>query len=159
MGKTQQRANIRGPLFVRLIARLERNPSGCWVWQGPKNSDGYGTIGAGGRRGKGVYCHRLMWSLVHGPIPDGMCVLHRCDVPACVNPDHLFLGTIKDNNYDMLRKGRGRPLGRTIIDQERVGLIRERHARGDSARDIAASLGISHRATLDVISRRTWQWL
>lgn len=56
--------------------------------------------------GKSKYAHRLMWEEVNGPIPHGMCVLHRCDNPPCIRPDHLFLGTKADNVRDMIAKGR-----------------------------------------------------
>lgn len=78
--------------------------TGCWLWCGTLNQNGYGKIL---RRVHGeVSAHRLFWTAHRGPIPDGLWVLHRCDTPACVNPAHLFLGTIQDNTYDMIAKGR-----------------------------------------------------
>ena len=77
--------------------------SGCWLWEGCVNDDGYGRIGSRGHR---YIAHRLSWILHRGAIPSGMCVLHKCDTPACVNPDHLFLGTRHDNARDMVRKSR-----------------------------------------------------
>lgn len=79
--------------------------TGCWVWQGPLNSSGYGRFLSDGKK---VYAHRAMWEFAHGrPIPKGMLVCHRCDRPRCVNPYHLFLGTARDNIQDMWQKGRG----------------------------------------------------
>lgn len=72
--------------------------SGCWLWEGYVRS-GYGRL-----RQKSV--HRLAWEDANGPIPNGMSVLHRCDVRLCCNPDHLFVGTNADNNRDMSSKGR-----------------------------------------------------
>jgi hypothetical protein len=66
---------------------------------------GYRRIGWGGRK---VLAHRIAWELAYGPVPDGMCVLHHCDVPRCVRPDHLWIGTQLDNMADMKAKGRGR---------------------------------------------------
>lgn len=76
----------------------------CWLWTGVIGAHGYGVFGGKKTRGR---AHRLMWERVNGPIPDGLNVCHRCDNPPCVNPAHLFLGTVKDNAQDMMRKGRG----------------------------------------------------
>lgn len=87
--------------FWRWVHRTEF----CWEWIGLKNPSGYGEF-----RVDGIHwlAHRYSWWLHRGPIPDGLCVLHRCDFPPCVNPDHLWLGTRTDNHADMIRKGRNR---------------------------------------------------
>ena len=97
------------PLQARFEAMVSRadGPDQCHLWTGSTTGPGYGQIG-GGKKGVVLLAHRVAWELAHGPIPDGMCVLHKCDVRACVNPTHLFLGTKKDNTHDMLRKGRDR---------------------------------------------------
>lgn len=77
---------------------------GCWVWQGSFNPNGYGQFSYNGVNGS----HRISWMLKNGQIPLRMHVLHRCDNPNCVNPDHLFIGKCVDNTRDMIRKGRGR---------------------------------------------------
>ena len=93
-----------------LAERFERHyipepNSGCWLWTATGDRDGYGFIAADRSR-KMLGAHRVSYELHHGTIPDGMLVCHKCDVPGCVNPDHLFLGTNKDNSDDRDRKGR-----------------------------------------------------
>lgn len=79
--------------------------SGCWLWLGSWDKHGYGkTPGTDGSR----KAHRVYFQHHNGPIPNGLSVCHRCDTPACVNPDHLFLGDAKTNAADMKAKGRGR---------------------------------------------------
>lgn len=81
----------------------------CWVWGGHRNKQGYGRKAFGSKRKgtyRGYYVHRLAWEWVNGPIPEGMCVCHRCDNPPCVNPAHLFLGTNLDNVRDREAKHR-----------------------------------------------------
>jgi len=84
--------------------------SGCWLWNGGWNVRGYGKCS---RHGKvWAYAHRLFYTHFVGPIPDGACVMHKCDTPPCCNPDHLILGTRHENTLDMWIKGRARPGGR-----------------------------------------------
>ena len=79
-------------------------PSGCWEWTGGRWPRGYGKV----RHGPGAQLrvHCAAWALTNGPIPAGMSVLHRCDNPPCFNPEHLFLGTQRDNVHDAINKGR-----------------------------------------------------
>jgi len=79
---------------------------GCWLWQGYKNPKGYGLIST--KRGsRPLQTHRVSYEIHFGPIPDGKWVLHKCDNMQCVRPDHLFLGTPKENTHDMMEKERG----------------------------------------------------
>jgi len=82
--------------------------SGCWFWMKSTARDGYGLVSIG--HGKRVIAHRFSWELHNGqPIPDKMLVCHRCDIPNCVNPDHLFLGDHSDNFVDAVKKSRVDP--------------------------------------------------
>lgn len=103
-----ERRNVLQALAERLQRRLVVGANGCIEWTGARTASGYGRIGRG-RRGEGwTHAHRAAWEVAHGPIPEGLCVLHRCDNPPCCNPEHLFLGSLEDNSRDMVTKGRGR---------------------------------------------------
>ncbi len=94
----------------------------CWVFRGPPNPKGYGSFRYGST---GWRAHRLAWHLAKGPIPEGLLVCHTCDVRICCNPDHLFLGTVHDNNRDKAEKGRsnGGLVGVTLLMRQRKKLL------------------------------------
>lgn len=106
--------------------RLMEDPNGCWLWQGSiRTGRKYGTVGF---RSKIYLAHRLSWKLAFGEVPESLCVCHICDVPACVRPDHLFLGTHQENMRDMMAKGRQRSVTGDAHYSRREP---ERLARGD----------------------------
>jgi hypothetical protein len=89
---------------ARFYPRIELIPEcGCWIWTGNWDKDGYGNLFI---KRKKYLAHRLSWELHKGIIPIGMFVLHRCDTPSCVNPNHLFIGTRRDNIADCVKKDR-----------------------------------------------------
>lgn len=98
------------PILIRLLNKIVINEkTDCWEWQGGTNNIGYGLI----RDEHGMRTvHRVSYEQHKGPIPYGMCVLHDCDNPVCANPNHLKVGTHKDNTQDMIRKGRDNYFGK-----------------------------------------------
>jgi len=131
-----------------------RGPDECWGWLGSFDRGGYGRFDSKG-------AHRVSHSLNVGAIPDGMCVLHRCDNPACVNPKHLFLGTCKDNVVDMVSKGRNAKttgednFGAKLTNQQ-VLAIRE---DGRTNATIAAEYMAGVVAIRNIKTRRKWKSL
>jgi hypothetical protein len=92
----------------------------CWIWTGSRRMSGYGELRIRRRYKNPMLATRLSWELHYGTIPHGLCVLHECDNPACINPEHLFLGTVADNNHDKTRKGR-QARGARLIARCRIG--------------------------------------
>jgi hypothetical protein len=89
--------------YERFMAKVSLSEHGCWLWTGAKTRDGYGKLEVHGRT---VYAHRLAYEHWYEPIEDGLRILHKCDTPECVNPDHLQTGTQADNIADMYAKNR-----------------------------------------------------
>ena len=166
---------IRGQRIIPPIERIQSgveidSDTGCWVWQGAKKGKymqyGHLTVGSrtdGSRRT--MSAHRYSYEIYNGKIPNGLFVLHKCDNPPCVNPDHLFLGTHQDNVDDREKKGRNNTSGislsgedhpYSILTLDNVGYIRRSCLkRGDITR-IAKELGVNRKTISDVVNFKTW---
>ncbi len=123
---------------------------------------GHGLFRWDGRVGR---AHRFSWEIHCGAIPGGLCVLHRCDNPPCVNPEHLWLGTKADNNDDCRAKGRassassprfGVKNGRSKLTPEKVAAAMTRHLAGETMLSIALSYGVDKSAIWQALRGRTW---
>jgi len=163
------------PIDPRFWAKVDKTGD-CWIWTAAaakRRNATYGHIWDSTIR-KVDRAHRVSWRLAYGPIPPGMQVLHRCDTPLCVRPDHLFLGTQIDNIADMDRKGRRRNLfgddhparrpgarigernGRALLSATDIPAIRTLYAHGLLCREIAAFYGVKYATIYGVISRKNW---
>lgn len=146
---------------IRFEAKFIQDPSGCWIWTAARHKFGYGVHGLDN---KAVLAHRRAWELYRGPIPAGLWVLHHCDVPACVNPDHLFVGTQTENNADMDRKGRrrhgvlaGEAHGRALVTEDQVRDIRRLSAEGVSYKTLAERYGLAKTSVSHIVKRVNWR--
>lgn len=129
----------------------EVEPSGCWLWQGaPTGNNGYGQVTIGGIKHA---VHRLMYRLAHGPIPEGMDVMHSCDTPLCINPAHLSAGTHDDNMADMRNKGRSA----TKLTAHQVRDIRTWIAAGKSNVYLGRVFGVSASTISRIRTGEGWQ--
>lgn len=116
-----------------------RKGEGCWEWTGTLDPKGYGVFSARWSATTRRGTHRISWEIHNGPVPEGLCVCHRCDNPCCVRPDHLFLGTPADNSRDAAIKGR---MSRKLT-RENVAEIRALAARGIPLVTIAGMYEVS----------------
>lgn len=130
---------------------------GCWLWTGGVQSKGYGTFSFDDTP---FYAHRFSYELHKGAIPSGMCVCHHCDTPRCVNPEHLFLGTPKDNSVDMAAKGRSVSGDRchwARLTSSQVIELRSLFATGQwTGKQLAERYGISPTHVYACAHRRFW---
>ncbi len=150
------------PTLAERLAERTISDGECIIWQGATAGKfKYGQIKVNGRM---RYCHRLSYQLNKGDIPAGMLVMHTCDRPACINPEHLVLGTQKNNMDDMRLKGRepsnkGEQNGRSILTAADVDEIRstyKRYCRKFGAPPLAKRYGVGTQAILDIIRGKNW---
>lgn len=159
--------------YVSFPVRFERSyipepNSGCWLWLGSER--GAFKYGAIRKDGKLIPAHRASYEMAHGPLQQGLCVLHKCDTPACVNPDHLFAGTLADNVADAVAKkrhshgarhgrakvrpARGAANGNSRLTPEIVEWIRESTY---PQRLIGRLCGVSQTTVHNIKARKHWK--
>lgn len=145
-------------LMNKLMSNTIKQPTGCWEWQKSKNKNGYGQI----RLGKTmVRTHRLSYQLFKGPIPVKMHVCHSCDNPSCINPDHLWVGTQKDNMKDMVNKGRSKGVNlgsknpKSKLTEQQILEIRELIGT-IPVKEIAKKYNIGDIVIYNIKNRRLW---
>lgn len=144
--------------------------SGCWEWRGVRSAAGYGYTST---RPK-LLAHRFSWTLAHGAGPGDLFVCHRCDNPGCVRPDHLFLGTVRDNAADMRHKGRsamgdrngtrrrpdtiarGEGRAHAKLTETDVRRIRSAVAEGETTKAVADRYGVSFGLVAGIVRRERW---
>lgn len=136
------------------------SPDACWLWTGYVREHGYGCFRL---KGKEYKAHRVSYFLEHGRIDNDRLVLHHCDVRACVNPSHLFIGTPKDNSQDAVRKGRNTRLfgernGKTKLTRESVLAIRQMCRKGGVyQKTVAKRFGVSEATVSYIVNGGRWK--
>lgn len=141
------------------IDRIEIDPvTGCHNWTGRPGQDGYGKLK---RNGKYWRAHRWFYAQKNGPIPDGLLVCHSCDNRLCVNHEHLFLGTAKDNARDCIAKGRKPAMRGTKNGHAKLDELAVLHIRDCDwpYAELVSRFGVSPPTVCDIRTRRTWAWL
>jgi hypothetical protein len=147
---------------ARIFNRIQKAASGCWLYTGGISSSGYGIVSI---KNRSVHVHRLAYSLKCGPIPEATCVLHRCDIRRCINPDHLFLGSLADNNRDCMDKGRtadrrGEKNTGAKFTPKRVARVRRAYGTGRfSQRTVGEMFGISQQQVSSIVRGQAWPHL
>lgn len=143
------------PPEVRLWAKVDKSGD-CWVWTGHRTR-GYGKLTV--KKGVYITVHRLSWEITNGPIPPGMCVLHKCDNRVCVRPDHLFLGTKAQNNRDRTAKARqawGERHGMHKLTLDDVEEVRRMYSAGVHKAVIASRFGVVRGTIGHILKGTTW---
>lgn len=155
---TRRRTRPALERFMGKVSMLPDQP-GCWLWMGACAVNGYGHFALDASQpARPILSHRASWLLHNGPIPDGLCVLHKCDVRQCVRPDHLFLGTRTDNMRDASKKARlayGERHVNTPLTSEQVRQILVSNA---PLVRLAEQFSVSARTIDNIKSGRTWKY-
>lgn len=150
-----------GNLISRLDKKTFYSPDGCWYWTGIVDHKGYGMIRFDGPKGFWKKAHRVSYEAYKGQIPEGLLVCHSCDNRRCINPDHLWLGTNKDNINDRDRKGRGADHSgennsQAKITREQVEIIKSLSGKKTQS-EIGAMFGIAQCSVSAIVRDKRWQ--
>ena len=171
--------HITDKLRARFDVKVDRSGGldACWPWTAATLPKGYGYFSVGSRTDgtqRTAYAHRVAYTIAHGPIPDGLHVLHKCDSPGCCNPAHLRVGTNRDNVNDMVTKcrqsrgdahwsradpsrvPRGESRGRSKLRTDDVRKIRSRRDAGETMTALASAFGVSASVIRMVVLRKSW---
>lgn len=148
------------PLKERLFWAHANKTETCWLWEGACNIYGHGVFSLDSEhKGTRTGAHRAAWILTYGEIPVGYVVCHRCDVPACINPEHLFLGTQADNIADKVSKGRqarGETHGQAKLTENQVKTIKKAIVAGYENREISKVFLVSRSLISLIRHNKIW---
>lgn len=142
---------------LRIEKSVSKEAHGCWIWKGAKHRQGYGNIAY---RNKCELAHRISWIVFNGEVPKGMKVCHKCDVPSCCNPNHLFLGSQKENVNDAQDKGRwkpGNPPRRNKLNYEQVQEIKFLHEKGMTRKELEKKFLVSQTCIAKILTGVSWK--
>lgn len=145
----------------QLLARHERDANDCWLWTGSRLPKGYGRISPRGGP-KSMQAHRRSYEVFVGAIPAGLMACHRCDTPACINPNHLFLGTASENNADRDAKGRqvpGTARGEANNSKLTEAAVLSIRSSREPQTDLAKRFCVHPSTISQIKSRKRWAWL
>ena len=155
-------ARYKVPTFDRFWSKVDKKGEDeCWPWKAGKNNRGYGVFALEhphhNERVVDILAHRYSWQEANGPIPKGRYILHKCDNPPCVNPKHLFVGSIADNQKDMSVKGRARS-GSTKLTEAQVLEIRRKYMKGVYGYiRLGKEYNVDRMTIHDIIVRKNWK--
>jgi len=140
--------------FLKYVKKTEY----CWLWVGSKNNKGYAQLNVSGVP---KLASRISWEIANGPIPKGKYILHKCDNPLCVNPDHVYPGDQTQNMADMWGRGRAKP---GLVQGQKHGMsklteldILAIRSSDETVKEICEHFGVSHTTVSDIKNRKTWK--
>ena len=134
----------------------------CWIWKGSTNKQGYGRL----KFKRKIYGpHRLSYELYIGKIKKGLCVCHKCDNPSCINPEHLFLGTLSDNMKDAYKKGRmvipytpgEKHTSSILTDKKVIEILKMKKEQKITDKKLGEKFGVNRRTINNIIHNKTWK--
>lgn len=149
---------------ARFWSRVDKGTD-CWTWTGTTTPQGYGMLRLGGGRGRPIGVHRVSFIIANGSIPEGLDILHRCDNPPCVRPDHLYAGTHSRNMQDTYDRGRHRSMADTIRGERNVNArltdsdviaIRAARSTGAKLAELGRVYGVDQSTIWKVVNHKAW---